>query len=328
MAGAFHAPYGEGWCVWRTSAMARLWTPGEARAAAAENARRGVRVALAAMGASAVLGAVKVVSGVLGNSYALIADGVESLLDVVSSMAVWGGLKISATDPNHRFPYGYGKAEALAGLVIASGLLLTAAVLAVQSVREIRQPHLTPAAWTLGVLAGVVVAKELLFRKLVRTGGEIGSRAVQNDAWHHRSDALTSLAAAAGITIALWGGQGYESADDWAALAACGVIAFNGWRLLREGLAEMLDAAPAGDTLERVRAAAAAVPGVTGVDDCRARKSGLGWLVDIHIEVDGALPVREGHRIAHDVKDALLGADLGVLDALVHVEPTGGVRGA
>jgi cation diffusion facilitator family transporter len=301
-------------------------TPHEARALAAEQARRGVRATLSAMAVSAVLGTIKVTAGVLGHSYALVADGVESLLDIAGGLAVWGGLRASAADPNHHYPYGYGKAEALAGLLVAGGLLVTAGGLAVQSVLEIITPHLAPAPFTLAVLVLVVVVKELLFRKLVSTAGEIGSRAVETDAWHHRSDAITSLTAFVGIAIALWGGPGYEGADDWAALLACGLIAFNGWRLLHRGLAEVLDAAPKDDTLHRIRAVAASVPGVTGVDDCRARRSGLGWLVDIHIEVDGALPVREGHRIAHDVKDALLAADISVLDALVHVEPTGGVR--
>jgi cation diffusion facilitator family transporter len=277
-----------------------------------------------AMGVSALLGGVKVVSGVAGHSYALIADGVESLLDIVSSLAVWGSLKIAAADPNRRFPYGYGKVEPLAGLAIAAGLMVVAAVLAVQSIHEIRQPHRAPAPFTLAVLIVVVAVKELLYRWLVRTGREIESRALESDAWHHRSDALTSLAALVGISIALWGGPGYESADDWAALAACGLIALNGARLLRGALVEVLDAAPSDETLGRIRELAAAVPGVDAIDDCRARKSGLGWLVDIHVEVDGNLPVREGHRIAHEVKDALLASDLAVLDALVHVEPTGG----
>ena len=263
-----------------------------ARADAAVQAARGMRAALMAMAVSGVLGGVKVIAGVAGHSYALVADGVESLLDIVSSIAVWGSLKVAAADPNHRFPYGYGKAEPLAGLVIAAGLV-------------------------------VVAVKELLFRWLVRTGREIESRAMESDAWHHRSDALTSIAAFIGISIALWGGKGYESADDWAALAACALIAYNGVRLFRDALREILDAAPHGETLNRIRAVAAAVPGVTGIDDCRARKSGLGWLVDIHVEVDGEIPVREGHRIAHAVKDALLASEAGVLDALVHIEPSG-----
>ncbi|HEX6961016.1 MAG TPA: cation diffusion facilitator family transporter [Lacipirellula sp.] len=287
---------------------------------------RGLRAAILAMAVSAVLGGVKVVAGVVGHSYALIADGVESLLDIVSSLAVWGSLKIAATDPNHRFPYGYGKVEPLAGLTIAAGLVVVAAVLAVQSVHEIRSPHQTPAAFTLLVLVVVVAIKELLFRWLVKTGREIESRALVSDAWHHRSDAVTSIAAFIGISIALWGGEGYESADDWAALAACAVIAFNGYRLFRSALSDVLDAAPPAETLGRIREIAAGVEGVAAIDDCRARKSGLGWLVDIHVEVDGSMSVREGHRIAHDVKDALLAGDAGVLDALVHIEPAGGVR--
>jgi cation diffusion facilitator family transporter len=280
-----------------------------------------MRAALMAMAVSGVLGGVKVIAGVAGHSYALVADGVESLLDIVSSIAVWGSLKVAAADPNHRYPYGYGKAEPLAGLVIAAGLVVVAGVLAVQSIHEIRKPHQTPAAFTLVVLIVVVAVKELLFRWLVRTGREIESRAMESDAWHHRSDALTSIAAFIGISIALWGGNGYESADDWAALAACALIAYNGVRLFRDALREILDAAPHGETLNRIRSVAAAVPGVTGIDDCRARKSGLGWLVDIHVEVDGEMPVREGHRIAHEVKDALLASEASVLDVLVHIEP-------
>ncbi len=282
-----------------------------------------MRAALMAMAVSGVLGGVKVIAGVAGHSYALVADGVESLLDIVSSIAVWGSLKVAAADPNHRYPYGYGKAEPLAGLVIAAGLVVVAGVLAVQSVHEIRQPHQAPAPFTLIVLIVVVAVKELLFRWLVRTGREIESRAMESDAWHHRSDALTSIAAFIGISIALWGGKGYESADDWAALAACALIAYNGVRLFRDALREILDAAPPVEDLARIREIAASVPGVTGIDDCRARKSGLGWLVDIHVEVDGEMPVREGHRIAHEVKDALLASDAGVLDALVHIEPSG-----
>jgi cation diffusion facilitator family transporter len=296
-------------------------TVDDARAQAAKAAASGARSALWALGASVVLGVVKVVSGVVGHSYALVADGVESMLDVVSSLAVWGSLKITAADPNTRFPYGYGKAESLAGLVIAASLLLAAGGLAVQSIHEIRQPHAVPARWTLLVLVGVVVTKELIFRALIRTNKQVESSAIESDAWHHRSDAITSLAAFVGISVAIWGGERYAAADAWAALAACGLIAYNGVRLLRTALAEVLDAAPNGDLLDRIHAIAAAVPGVTGIDDVRARKSGLGWLVDIHVEVDGDAPVREGHRIAHEVKDALLGSKLAVLDALVHVEP-------
>ncbi len=284
-------------------------------------ADRGVRATVAALLTSVVLGAIKIAAGVLGNSYALVADGVESLLDVVSSTVVWGALRIGVTAPTHRYPYGLGKVEPLAGMVVAFMLLLAAAGIAVQAVRGILEPHQAPAPFTLAVLVGVVVTKEALFRALSRHGREIGSRAMAADAWHHRSDALTSLAAFVGISVALVGGEGFESADDWAALFACGVIAFNGVGLVRGGLDEVLDAAVSPDVERRIRDAALSVEGTRGIDTCRVRRSGLGLLVDIHVEGDGELPVRQGHEIAHRVKDALLEAELGILDVLVHVEP-------
>lgn len=271
--------------------------------------------------ASTALAVIKVVSGVLGNSYALIADGIESVLDIVSSLVVWGSLKVSAQPANDRHPYGYGKAEPLAALAVATALLGAAVGISIQSVREILTPHHAPAAFTLIVLIGVVATKELMFRALSKTGKSIGSNAMQSDAWHHRSDSLTSLAAFLGISIALLAGEGYESADDWAALFAAGVIAFNGTRLFRSALRDVLDVAPPTEAIERVRAIAVAVPGVGAIEKCRVRRSGLSLFVEIHVVVDGSLTVRAGHEIAHAVKRALLDTDLGILDVALHVEP-------
>ena len=199
------------------------------RAAAAQaklnvSASTGIRASLRSVIISVALGAVKVISGVVGHSYALIADGVESMLDVVSGAIVAGSLKIAAQPPDEKYPFGYGKVEPAAALVISSALLATAVGIAIQSVREIRMPHHAPAPFTLVVLVLVVVIKELLFRFLMRTGESIDSNAMRTDAWHHRSDSLTSAAAFIGISIALIGGEGYEPADDWAALFAAGVI--------------------------------------------------------------------------------------------------------
>ncbi|MEX2578169.1 MAG: cation diffusion facilitator family transporter [Verrucomicrobiales bacterium] len=284
---------------------------------------RGVRVTIFGIVASSVLAVVKVVSGLVGNSYALVADGIESMLDIMSSIVVWGSLKIAAQPANARYPYGYGKAEPLAALAVATALLAAALWIAIQSVFEIRHPGEAPAPFTLIVLVGVVVTKEFMFRILHRTGESIGSHAMQTDAWHHRSDSLTSIAAFIGITVALVGGEGYESADDWAALFAAGVIAFNGTRLLHSAWREVLDVSPPDQVVESVRKTAGDVPGVRTIDKCRVRRSGLSLFVDIHVVVDGDMPVRQGHDIAHRVKDALLGADLGVLDASVHIEPFG-----
>lgn len=286
-----------------------------------ESAAAGIRASLAAVVLSAVLGAIKVVAGILGHSYALVADGVESMMDVVSGLVVAGSLKIAAQPPDEQYPFGYGKIEPAAALVIATGLLATALGIAIQSVREILTPHHAPAAFTLLVLVLVVVTKELLFRYLLRKSEAIDSHAMKTDAWHHRSDSLTSLAAFVGITVALVMGEGYESADDWAALFAAAVIAVNGVLLLKTGWREIMDVSLPEHVIEEIREIAQHVEGVAGIDMCRVRKSGLGFWVDIHVEVPGDKSVREGHAVAHRVKDALLASDRNIMDALVHIEP-------
>jgi len=292
-----------------------------ARSQLDETAAMGIRASLGGVVVSVVLGAIKVITGILGNSYALIADGVESMLDVISGLVVAGSLKIAAQPPDQRYPFGYGKIEPAAALAIATGLLATAVGIAIQSVREILTPHHAPAAFTLIVLVLVVITKEILYRFLLRTSEAVDSNAMRTDAWHHRSDSLTSLAAFVGISVALIRGPGYEAADDWAALFAAAIIAFNGLSLLRTSWREIMDISPPETVLNDIRSIAAKVEGVVGIDLLRVRKSGLGLWVDIHVEVPGDLPVREGHAIAHRVKDALLASSHRVMDALVHIGP-------
>ena len=294
----------------------------------AELAKRGKGKVAYGILISAVLAAVKIISGIAGNSYALIADGVESMMDIVSSLAVLGSLRMAAQPPDDKYPYGYGKIEPVASLVVSVALFVAAVGIAIQSVREILAPHHTPAAFTLIVLVGVVAAKEAMFRLLNKTGVDVGSTAVQADALHHRSDALTSLAAFVGISVALVGREGYEAADDWAALFACVMIFYNGIRLFRSGLRDVMDAAVPPELDERIRAAGKSVEGVEAIEKCRVRKSGLMHFVDIHVVVDGEISVSRGHEIAHDVKDALLNGDLKILDVVVHVEPAGLERSA
>lgn len=285
-----------------------------------------MRTSLLAIAVSVVLAVVKLVAGVIGHSFALIADGVESTLDIVSASVVWGGLRIAATPPDEDHPYGHGKAESMATLMVAVILLGAAVFLAIQSVAEILAPHQAPAPFTLVVLVAVVITKELLFARMSRVGKSVDSTALRADAWHHRSDSLTSAAAFIGISLSLILGEGFESLDAWAALFACGIISYNGFRILRTAMSEAMDRAAPHDLLGRIRETAAAVPGVEGIDKCLTRKSGPYWLVDIHVMVDGDLPVSEGHEIGHDVKRALLRSDLGVLDVLVHIEPANPVH--
>jgi cation diffusion facilitator family transporter len=287
----------------------------------ASNMQTGARVALAGMIVNVVLAAAKISAGLLGNSYVLIADGIESSLDIAGSAVIWGGLKFASRPPDATHPYGHGKAEPMAAGIVAMGVIIAAIGLAIQSVREIFLPHHGPAPFTLVVLIVVIVVKEFLYRSVIRLGKNVESTAVQTDAWHHRADAFTSIAAFVGISIALIGGEKWRSADDWAALCACAVIAANGYRLLFPALHEMLDTAPRGEIVATIQRAAGSVPGVLNVEKCLVRKMGISFYVDLHIGVDGRISVRDGHHIAHQVKDAIKQSDARIADVLVHVEP-------
>ena len=289
--------------------------------ASANNLQTGARVALFGMLVNLIFATAKILGGLFGHAYVLIADGIESALDVAGSFVIWGGLKFAARPPDETHPYGHGKAEPIAAMIVAIGVLAAALGLAIQSVREILTPHHGPAPFTLGILIVVIVVKEILFRYVNRIGRHVESTAVQTDAWHHRSDALTSAAAFIGISIALIGGIGWQSADDWAALFACAVIAANGVRLLRPAFYEIMDTAPRGKIVRSIRQTARSVPGVIDVEKCRARKMGLDFYVDLHVGVDGNISVHEGHAIAHRVKSAIQQSDSRIADVLVHIEP-------
>lgn len=278
-------------------------------------------VPLVAVAVNAALAIVKVVSGFFGNSYALIADGIESTSDIVTSLVVWGGLRVADAPADERHPYGYGKAEALAGIVASLALLAAAGVIAFQSIREILTPHHLPHWSTLVVLVLVVATKELLARWVGGIGRETASTSLQADAWHHRADALTSVAAFIGISIGLLGGPGYEPADDWAALIACAVIVFSGLNLMKMAVRDLLDAAPAKEFENRVRIIAMGVEGVRALDKCRIRKSGTAYFVELHVEVDGNATVRDGHDIGGRVRSAIRQSPLRIADAFIHIEP-------
>lgn len=281
----------------------------------------GSRFTLVGLGVNALLAVIKLVAGIVGHSYALVADAIESMADCFSSVIVWSGLRIAAKPADENHPYGHGKAEPLAAATVSLGLLAAAGIIVAQSIHEIITPHHAPAWFTLVVLLGVIATKELLFRFVWSAGNQFGSTAMKTDAWHHRSDALTSAAAFVGISIALIGGPGYEAADDWAALAASAVIAWNAWQLLKPSVAELVDTAPPPEVLAQARTVAARVSGVTGLEKCYARKMGFDYYLDLHVLVQGELTVREGHEIAHQVKDAVRQDNPRIVEVLVHIEP-------
>jgi len=287
-----------------------------------ERAQTAARLVLRGIVLNIGLVGVKLAGGILGQTYALIADAIESLLDVLSSIIVWLGFRVAAEPPDAEHPYGHGKAEPLAALLVAVFVFAAAGWIAWHAVEEIVEPHAGPRWWTLPLLAGVVAVKVAYSRKLHSASTETGSAALGVEAWHHNSDAVTSGAAFVGIALAIWGGAGWEAADDWAALLAAGVIAFNGVRVFLQALGGVMDSAVSPEFEQEVRAVALRVPGVAALDKCRVRRSGLSHLVDIHVRVDGNLSVRAGHAIAHAVKDALLASTKHTItDVSVHVEP-------
>lgn len=268
-----------------------------------------------------VLMAVKIVVGIVGNSYALVADGIESAGDIFSSLITWAGFHLSLRPADEGHPYGHGKIESLAGMFSGVTLLVAAGIIAWHSVLEIRTPHHAPEWFTLPVLLGVVAVKYLLAQKIGAFAETTDSRAAKGDAWHHLSDAITSAAAAIGISIALVGGPGWESADDYAALLACVIIVTNGLLITKGALHEVLDGSVAPDVITEIRRTAESVPGVANVEKCRVRKSGVGVFVELHVQVDGEMSVRVGHHLGHLVKEKIQATHPRVLDVVVHLEP-------
>lgn len=297
------------------------------------SALRGIRSAQLGLLVNALLAGVKLVAGLVGNSYALVADAIESTADVMASVVVWGGLAVAAQPPDEDHPYGHGKAESLAAAAVALMLLGAAVGIGMEAVQQILAPDGPPEAWTLAVLVSVVLVKALLSRSVYSVGSAIGSRAVTADAWHHLSDAFTSAAAFVGIGLALWGTRfrgdpRWAAADDWAALAASAVIAYNGFTLLRPALNDLMDRMPGADIVEPVRRAAEAVPDVMAVEKLHVRRTGLSYRATIHVQADPSMSLEEAHALGHRVTDAIRVAVPQVDAVLVHMEPYQSPRAA
>ena len=273
------------------------------------------------IGISISLVMIKGLAGHFGHSYALVADAVETGADILSSSLLWIGLKIALKPPDSEHAYGHGKAEPLAALGVALFLMLAAVWIAWHAIGFLTTPHEMPRLYTIPVLLLVIGVKEGMYRYVLKVGKALNSQAVKADAFHHRSDAITSLAALVGVAIALIAGKGYEGADDWAALLASGIIFYNAFRLLNPALAEIMDTAPPEAVVRKVRLIAGEADGVKEIEKCHVRKMGFEYFVDLHVKVNGLLTVTEGHDIAHQVKDRLLKAGLKIKDVLIHVEP-------
>jgi len=271
--------------------------------------------------ASILLALIKAFAGFWGNSYALVADAIESTADVFSSLLVLIGLKYAARPADDNHPYGHGKAEPLLTFIAVGFLIASAVIIIHQSIVNIQTPHHLPKPYTLVVLAVITIIKEMFYRYSKRKGKESGSTAVEADAWHHRSDAITSLMAFVGISIALFLGEGYEAADDWAALLASGIILYNSFLIFRPALGEIMDEHVYDELVAQIRLRSATVDGVRDTEKCFVRKSGFKYYVDLHIVVDARISVYHGHEIAHELKAGLLKDFPQLANVLIHVEP-------
>lgn len=280
-----------------------------------------VRTAYFSIAGNLILAWVKGISGILGNSFALVADAIESTSDFFSSLLVLLGLRYSHKDADDNHPYGHGRIEPLITFIIVAILVMSATFIAWESIQNIKTPHESPAPWTLWILGIIILWKEISYQIVIRKSKQTHSSALKADAWHHRSDAFTSIAAFIGISIAVLLGEGYEAADDWAALLACVAILYNCYRIFRPALGELMDEQLYDDLVEEVRRVSLTVKGVLGTEKCYVRKSGMYYHVDLHAIVDGRISVSDGHHLAHILADTLREEIPQIGNVLVHVEP-------
>jgi len=285
------------------------------------NNQKAVRVTYVSILGNAGLALVKFITGYFGHSFALIADAIESTADIFSSSLVLFGLKYSSRPPDKNHPYGHGKAEPLITFIVVGFLIASATIISVQAIKNIQTPHEIPKGYTLIILGAIILIKEIFYRIVVKKAKETKSTSLKADAWHHRSDAITSVAAFIGITIALILGKGYENADDWAALVAALFILYNSYLIFRPALGEVMDENHYDDFIVSIRKVSKRVEGVVDTEKCFIRKAGMTYHVDLHLVVDANLSIREGHSIAHDLKTKLIKEFPDIADVLIHVEP-------
>ncbi|MFV5699927.1 cation diffusion facilitator family transporter [Flavobacterium sp. ZT3R17] len=267
------------------------------------------------------LAIIKGLAGFFGNSYALVADAIESTTDIFSSFLVLFGIKYSNKPADENHPYGHGRAEPLITFLVVGFLITSATIIAYESIDNIGTPHELPESWTLYVLGAIIIWKEYSFRIVMKRSKETNSSSLRADAWHHRSDAITSVAAFVGISIALILGKGYESADDWAALFASGFILYNSYLIFRPALGEIMDEHLNDDLVDEIRKVSFQVEGIIDTEKCFIRKAGMQYHVDLHAIVDANISVREGHDLAHKLKDTLRQEIPELGHVLIHVEP-------
>jgi cation diffusion facilitator family transporter len=270
---------------------------------------------------NASLALIKWIAGYFGNSYALIADAIESTADIFSSFLVLFGIKYASRPADKNHPYGHGRVEPLITFLVVGFLISSAILIAHESIVNINTPHELPKPFTLIVLGLIIIWKEISYRIVIKKSIQTNSSSLKADAWHHRSDAITSVSAFIGISIALFFGKGYESADDWAALFGSAFILYNSYLIFRPALSEIMDEHVYEDTIELIRFNSMKVSGVIDTEKCHVRKIGMRYHVDLHAIVDRNISVRDGHEIAHRLKDKILEEMPDIANVFIHIEP-------
>lgn len=286
-----------------------------------DNQQKAVRTTWFSIIGNTALAVIKWLAGYFGNSYAMIADAIESTTDIFASVLVLFGLKYAARPADENHPYGHGRAETLVTFLVVGFLITSALIIGHESIQNIRTPHELPEPYTLIILGAIIIWKEISYRLVIRKSKETHSSSLKADAWHHRSDAITSVAAFVGISVALLLGKGYESADDWAALLAAGFILYNSYLIFRPALGEMMDENLYGELIADIRRVAVTVEGVVDTEKCFIRKAGMKYHVDLHATVNATITVKEGHDIAHRLKDTLREQLPQLGHVLIHIEP-------
>jgi cation diffusion facilitator family transporter len=279
------------------------------------------KTALFSIVGNLLLAIIKGLAGVLGHSYALIADAIESTADVISSLLVYVGLRYSTKPADEDHPYGHGRIEAIITFLVVIFLMASAFIIAHDSIQNIRTPHALPEPFTLWILGGIILWKEGSYRFVLHRSKITNSSSLAADAWHHRSDAITSIAAFIGIAIARMLGPGFESADDWAALFACGFIVYNGYLIFRPAWSELMDEHRYDALVVEIKKSALQVEGILDTEKCWVRKAGMHYHVELHACVDGTISVKEGHDHSHALKSHLQENFPELGHIIIHIEP-------
>ena len=282
----------------------------------------GRRLAIVSVAGSAALAILNVTVGLFSDSTSVVAAGLEFAGDVLASLIVFLGMLMASRPPDEDHPYGHGRFEILAGLLVGLILILAGFGICLHSLDKVGDVHAGPGVMAIWALAVSMVVKSILAWSKFRVGRRIGSAALVADAWNDSVDLLSCMTALAAVALTIYDPQRFLAADHYGGFAVGIIVVATGVRVVRDTSLELTDTMPAAHVLTQIKGIAMEVPRVEGVEKCFARKTGLQYHVDLHIEVQPTLTVAQSHYIAHKVQDRIVQRMPSVASVLVHIEPT------